>query len=210
MDKIQALEKNKICKIQWCWRDVKNYTRLCLCAKHYERLKKFWDPNHITRFDKRKAIVEWNIAKIPLWVNWKHWYCIIDSNFLFLENYQWTLWSHWYAVTWWKWNYDLMHHKIIGKVKWLHIDHINWNRLDNRISNLRLTHPWDNLFNQLNLRSNNKAWHTWVSYSKKLKKYESYISYRWKKIFWWYYVDVLDAIKKRKEMEEIYYKWIKC
>lgn len=199
-------EGNIICIANWCCRVVKNYTKLKLCTKHYERLKAYWDYNKSTRFDHRPAIIEWDIARIPLWINAKDWYAIVDKEFAWLDKYKRCLWTHWYAYNT---KEGLLHHYIMNKVKWKHIDHIDWNRLNNIASNIRVIKFWENSFNQVRLRFDNTSWFAWVHYDKKVKKFQSFITYNKKKIHWWYFSDKSEAIKRRIELENIYYKWIK-
>ena len=107
------------------------------------RLRRGKVVNARTIYDKRPVIVEEDIAKIPIGLNAKHGYAIVDREFAWIDKYNWSI-SHGYATS----QLGLMHHIIIGKPKkGFHIDHINHNKLDNRKSNLREITPQQNQMN---------------------------------------------------------------
>lgn len=126
---------------------------------------------------KRKSLVFGNIVKIPLGVNAKYGYVIVDKKYYFLGDYKWTL-DHGYARG--KINRKLVYmHQIVLKRKNEKevIDHINRNPLDNRECNLRITTQSNNCFNS-SIRKDNitgkkgvyfdKFRNTWnVSFGKK-------------------------------------------
>lgn len=119
------------------------------CDTHYRKRKKTGNLLPSTQAP-RLATIENNIAKIPLGLNAKHGYAIVDANIVSeFEKYLWTV-SKGYAVRNNKENsHVFMHQCIKGKApKGLVIDHINGNKLDNRASNIRFITQQQNTFNK--------------------------------------------------------------
>lgn len=105
---------------------------------------------------------------------WK--YTIIDTDKLeYIRNFSWSIDNLWYISNW----YIRLHQFIYWKInKWNHIDHINWNKIDNRIINLREVSVSEN-----NHNSKYSRWlckYRWVSYDNTYKKYISMIMVNWK------------------------------
>lgn len=67
------------------------------CGKHYDRLRHGLSLLAPTRYDKRPAIIEGNMAKIPLGINAKNGYAIVDKEFAWLDKHNWCLNSDGYA-----------------------------------------------------------------------------------------------------------------
>jgi len=194
------------CSIEWCNLIAESK---CLCSKHYTRLKRWQDVIWSTDRDKRPAIIEWDIAKIPLWVNAKDWYAIVDKEFSYLDKYNWCLQQEkWYAVRRCKDTDRLikLHHMIIWKPSKPNvIDHIDRNKLNNRLSNLRDTSKTINSYKRT-IWKNNKSWHIWIYWYKNYGKRKSEIWIWWKNIFIWYFENMEDAIQARDKKEiEIYW-----
>ena len=89
------------------------------------------------------------------------------------------------------------------------IDHINGNRSDNRICNLRNVGYKENTYNS-KLRKDNKSGVKCVSFNIKLKKYEVRIFHDGKLQNYGYYENLEDAKKvadeKRKEIYGVYFR----
>ena len=129
----------------------KRYLKKGYCEKHYRRLQRGYDIEVITVYDKRHAIIEDNIAKIPLGINAKNGYAIVDKEFSYLDKYYWYC-SNGYAINN---KLERMHHKIIGKPKiGFEVDHKNRDRLDNRLCNLRFVTSQQNSMNVSTHRDN--------------------------------------------------------
>ncbi len=128
------------------------------CDKHYHRFIRGMPVLGLTIFEPRYAIIEGEIAKIPLGLNAKDGYAIVDKEFSDLDKYQWRIGSGGYAkrsVQGKRGASIFMHHVIIGKPsKGMCIDHINRNKLDNRKSNLREVTMSVNTLNR-KIQSNN-------------------------------------------------------
>lgn len=189
------------CSIEWCNLTAQSK---CLCSKHYTRLNRWHNVLWSTDRDKRTAIIEWEIAKIPLWVDAKDWYAIVDKEFAYLDMYNWCLQQEkWYPVRRCKefGNIIKLHHMIIWKPEESNvIDHIDRNKLNNTISNLREVSGTVNSYNKW-ITINNKSWHTWVSFNKQSKKWRSEIGFLWRNIHIWYFSNIEDAIVARREKE---------
>lgn len=83
------------------------------------------------------------------------------------------------------------------------LDHINGNRTDNRIDNLRLVTPAENAKNRKQ-NSRNTSGATGVSFNKLYQKWESYIISNNKQINLGYYEDWFEAVCARKSAENSY------
>lgn len=131
-----------------CLDCIKKVVARGYCDTHYRQHKKRGGLLPSTQA-KRPAIVEDRVAKIPLGINAKHGYALIDvKNIERFERYLWTI-TKGYAVRNSKENkHVFMHQEVNGKApKGLVIDHINNNRLDNRTKNLRFVTQQQNTFN---------------------------------------------------------------
>lgn len=84
------------------------------------------------------------------------------------------------------------------------IDHIDRNKLNNTIENLRGATKQENAYNS-KLSSNNTSGVTGVSFSKCKSKWRSYINVDHKQIFLGYFTDINDAIKVRLKAEIKYF-----
>ena len=115
------------------------------CGKHYDRLRHGLPLLASTIYDKRPAIIEGAIAKIPLGLNAKDGYAIVDKEYAYLDKYQWCINSDGYAHN----SHGLLHHIIVGVMaKGREVDHKNNDKLDNRNSNLRIVTHQQNKMNQ--------------------------------------------------------------
>lgn len=153
-----------------------------LCRKHIKRLIK-WEPEFNPSKDAAPATIEWDIAKIPLWVNAKDWYAIVDKEFARLDRCKWFLDSRWYVVSSTnKLDQHIkrsIHQNILNvKIGWYEIDHINRNKLDNRKCNLRIVTRSENQLNRWLLKSNT-SWIRGVSYHKDRNTYVAQIKILW-------------------------------
>ena len=100
-------------------------------------------------------MIEGDIAKIPLGINAKDGYAIVDREFAWIDRYNWTKLSVGYAIMGNK--SVCMHHFIFGKPeKGYEVDHKNNDRLDNRLNNLRVVTRQQNSMNRKK-QSNNKC-----------------------------------------------------
>jgi len=102
-----------------------------------------------------------------------------------------------------------------NKIIWIHrlimdakpdmvVDHINWNKQDNRKCNLRVATKTQNNIN-IKRKSNNTTGYTGVSYIKRTGKYRAAISLNKNKIYLGDYSDLNDAIEARHKAELKYH-----
>lgn len=156
----------KVCKIEDCSNiggydksKGKHYLSLGYCEKHYRRYKRHGVADMATRSDDRPAIVEGDIVKIPLGVEAKYGYAIVDARDAHIGDTKWVLSNNGYVYN----GKTLLHHAVVGHPPLgKDTDHINRNKLDNRRSNLRFISRKNNTFNR-GLRSNNTTGYVGVS-----------------------------------------------
>ncbi len=92
---------------------------------------------------------------------------------------------------------------IYGEFPKMMLDHINHNKLDNRISNLReVTHKENQRNKRVNIR--NTSGHTGVSFDKTCQKYKAQVTVDGKNKHFGYFQNVEDAAKAAKEAREHY------
>lgn len=148
------------------------------CTKHYLQKRRHGEVV-VTNRDARHAVVEGDIAKIPLGVNAKDGYAIVDKEFAYLDQYKWSK-SHWgYAVS--STPVLKLHRVVAGANIGEVVDHTNGDPLDNRKCNLRLCSQSENSKNQ-KLRTNNTTGYKGVYFMASANKYtakvkNNYISY---------------------------------
>lgn len=102
-----------------------------------------------------------------------------------------------------------MHRLVIDCPDDMKVDHINHKKNNNRKSNLRFATVSQNAMNQ-KLSSNNTSGVKGVSWNKEQGKWSSQIMLNRKNKFLGYFDNFEDAVKARKEAEDIYhgeYKW---
>ena len=99
------------------------------------------------------------------------------------------------------------------RLAWLHthgvwpkgqIDHINRNKADNRLVNLRDVTQKQNLQNT-GKYSNNTSGHPGVCWHKRISKWQAVIRHNYKQIFLGYFDDLEAAIAARKAAEKLYW-----
>jgi len=83
------------------------------------------------------------------------------------------------------------------------IDHINHRPLDNRIANLRCTTQAENSRNS-SLSKRNKTGHTGVSWHKRGKKWQAYVTFKGVRHYLGLFDDKQEAIKARQKKNEEY------
>ncbi len=194
------------CKVKNCSDKV---MFIWYCKFHYNRSKVWKDLNTPSCHTKRPAIIEWDVAKIPLWINAKDWYAIVDKEFAYLDKHNRTPWSTWYACATCNNKRIVMHHIILWKPKKpLVTDHINRNKLDNRKCNLRHCTQSVNNYNK---------WRKWrwlnaargMTYIEKNWKMRDVIAIRRQStVVVWSYKTEYWAMQKRNAVENLYH-WIK-
>ncbi len=177
------------------------------CHRHYYQISKYGIP----LVDKNKIDIKEDHAEIILYENrlTEIGRVLIDIDDIDkIKRFYWALSAENYAVTRFHGSTVFMHNLIlkIGTENHLTMvpDHINRNRLDNRKINLRIVDRKTNGFNK-GTQSNNTSGYPGVSFSKRSRKYRSYIKINNKQIHLGYFHNIEDAINARKEAEIIYF-----
>lgn len=136
----------RVCTVEMCDSYVHGHG---YCGKHYRRWCKGWDILAPTAFDERPAKIEGSVARLSLGVNAKHGYATVDKEFAWLDKYKWTMTTPGYPGTSINGQVMRMHNLIVGlhSSRGLVVDHVNRNKLDNRLSNLRVCTQAENLRN---------------------------------------------------------------
>lgn len=122
------------CKIQNCPTMLKHKTN---CKKHWRQIYTHGAPMQ-TNFDSRPAIAEGDHYKIPLGLNAVNGHTLVDKEYKYLDTHKWNLSGTGYATASIKGRVVRLHRLIKDAPSDKQIDHINNNRLDNRVKNLRL------------------------------------------------------------------------
>lgn len=157
--------KQITCRIEGCASEVRSKGA---CGKHYQRER--LGIADVTSYDNRPAIIEGDIAKIPLGVAAKQGYAIVDKEYAYLaDEYKWTKDSLGYAAT--TTGSPKRLHKIILNSNSL-TDHINNDRLDNRIANLRRVSHSENMQNS---KPRSSSGYKGVSATRNGNKWRAYI-----------------------------------
>lgn len=158
---------NKYCSIENC---INKIHGLGYCGKHYQRLYAGLDVEKSTYRDKRPSFLVDGRTYLPLGVDGSQGMTLIDEDNSWLEKYSWVLGSHGYPMA----NVDgklrCLHSVILSIRKPLVADHINRNKLDNRIENLRVVSRGDNSANT-GVSKNNTSGYKGVVWSTKKGKW---------------------------------------
>lgn len=117
-----------------------------LCGKHRYQMRRHGQI-YKTAYEPRLAVIEDGVAKIPLGMGAKHGFAIVDASFAHLAVDKWDTTTNGYVVCSARRNLSL-HRAIAGAKSGEVVDHINGNKLDCRLSNLRICTQSENARNQ--------------------------------------------------------------
>lgn len=120
------------------------------CNKHYVRQYRGISIDGENTKTPRKSVIRDGVALLPLGLKAKDGHAIVSLDHSRLEKYFWHLNAQGYAVTRNE-EYKLvrLHHMVIGMPpKGKVVDHINRNKLDNRLENLRICTQHENMANR--------------------------------------------------------------
>ncbi len=165
------------------------------CNKHYLQIKRHGKVIQSAR-DKREPIIEGDIVKIPLGVNAKDGYALVDKEFAYLSDKKWGKSYYGYAVC--PTTKEKLHRLVTSCPDDKVVDHINGNPLDNRKVNLRVCLPSDNAKNQ-RIKANNTSGYKGVSLNKRTNLYESYIKSNYKRYHLGNFKSAVEAAQKYDE-----------
>lgn len=122
----------------------------------------------------RPAIIEGDIARIPLGVGAKGGYTLVDKDDAWIAQYKCRL-VNGYAFAWVNSRDERIHRLVTEAKKGQSVDHINHDRLDNRKTNLRVCTHSENLRN-MKTPADNTSGYKGVSLLKSRDKYAAYIN----------------------------------
>lgn len=147
------MKKKTLCKIDLCDRA---FFAKEMCNRHYYQVKKHGKV-YSTVYDKRPAIIEGGVAKLPLGVEAKDGYAVVDKKYAYLEKYYWYKHSGGYAYSKVDGKLTLLH-RLILKYPKSFVDHKDNNRLNNVSSNLRLCTQTQNTGNMSKSKRNTSGY----------------------------------------------------
>lgn len=182
------------CKIDGCMRLTHGRG---LCKTHWQKLRRYGDPLKTTAKTPRPPIIEGDIVKIPLGVNAKDGYAVVDIDNLYIAEMFWHKDASGYPSTRLKTTGKLIRmHNILTNQKF--VDHIDVDKLNNRIKNLRSSTPSDNNRNKKLYKHNTSGYNGVARYR---GKWKAQISYLRKNVSLGVYHDLADAIGVRMTAE---------
>lgn len=134
------------CKVEDCKRpyDCKGY-----CHTHYCQVQRK-GVAYTTMQDKRPATIKDGVARIPVGVNAKDGYILVDTEDSWVDRYKWSSSIGGYAFTkvgGRRGKNTSIHRLLLSPADSQEVDHINGDKLDNRRSNLRLCTRGENAHN---------------------------------------------------------------
>jgi hypothetical protein len=157
------------------------------CVRHYKQMKRH-GKTFDTIYQKRPAIIEGDIAKIPLGVGAKDGYAIVDVEFAWLDKYKWIA-RRGYAISHIKNKPQPMHRLVTSCPKGMVVDHINHDTLDNRKVNLRICTHAENMMNMV-IPKDNKSGVKGVFWDSNKGKWHAKLQVRNKPVFIGYFMDL--------------------
>lgn len=174
------------------------------CSKHYQQIRRCGKILDRTILTKNEIRIIGEICEMDLYD--KNYNVsattIFDKKYLNkVKKYKWSN-SHGYASH--IRSRVRFHRIILGVKKGQSVDHINRNKLDNRISNLRIADQSQNMANK-GMQSNNKSGHVGICWDKKNKKWMVKLNFRRKDYWLGRHTNIDDAIKIRNiKQKEIF------
>lgn len=191
----------RICTILKCGRPhyAKGY-----CEAHYKRSRLGIEVNIGLRTTTRKSKIVGNIALIPLGIDAKDGYMIVDKKYSYLDKYKCSLSKRGYPVAFIDGKITNLHKIIVGTPpEGLVIDHINRDKLDNRIINLRFVSQKINMSNT-GMFSTNTSGYKGVTWDKRSSRWVAQAFFGGKLRTGGRFKNINDAVKARQKLENDY------
>jgi len=130
--------------------------------------------------DYRPAVIDGDVAKIPLCFNARQGYAKVSIEDAWVQKYNWSKDRRGYAAARVNGKWTLMHRLITNAAKGLEVDHANHDRLDNRRENIRICRPVDNARNKDKKKNNTSGYKGVVIVG---NKYSARLGYKGKKLY---------------------------
>lgn len=162
------MKKIMLCTVESCDRA---FHAKKMCRIHYYQVKRKGKV-YKTVYDKRPAIIEGNVAKIPLGVEARGGYALVDKEFSYLDKYYWSIGKHGYAHGIVGTDGDVLLHRYVMGLPKQEVDHRDHNKLDNTSANLRVCTPSQNRGNMRVPKTNKTGYkgvkwhvknHSWIA-----------------------------------------------
>jgi hypothetical protein len=209
-DKIKTIDKCIICNKK---SDTNHKSKgEFYCSKHYSQIQRYGKILERTKFDKNEIILKSEYAEICLYDK-KHninGIAIIDITDLdLIKQHKWAKDKQGYVVTRMRdpdgKNHRLsMHRFLLNPKDYELVDHINFNKSDNRRSNLRIVTKSQNEMHKLK-RNNNTSGVKGVSFYKSKNKWAAELTVNQKKVYRKCFDNFEDAVEARYEVELTYF-----
>jgi hypothetical protein len=172
------------------------------CEAHYKRARANKPMDIGFRTTPRNAKVVGDIALIPLGIGAKDGYAIVDAKNSKLDKHKWSLSKRGYPVAFMDNTLTNIHHCVVGKPETGKVvDHINRDKLDNRVANLRIVTQQENTRNS-GMFNTNTSGVRGVTYDKRTKKWIAQAFYDKKLVFGGRHETIKEAAQARKEIDE--------
>lgn len=153
------------------------------CNRHYLQVLRHGSVR-ATQYDKRPAVIDGDVAYIPLGVGARQGYAMVDLDCSWVDQYLWSKHHSGYAHALINGEQVAMHRLLTNKPVGMHVDHKNHDRTDNRMQNLRVCSRTENRRNSTKARNNTTGFKgVVVSYG----RYSARIGYLGKKLHLGYY-----------------------
>lgn len=130
---------------------------------------------------------------------------ISKESFDVVSKYKWHIRPDGYVETKNKEKENILLHRLVTNFQYPIVDHINRNKLDNRLNNLRCVTTSQNQMNK-SIQKNNTSGITGVSWDKNRNKWHVMISVNHKNINLGRFDSLEEARKVRRKAEKIYHK----
>lgn len=184
---------DKICAVKECESPRKGTD---FCRLHYNRWHYHKDISKITSSnkDKRSGIIDGDIAKIPLGKDAKGGYAIVDKDLAYIDSHKWRVGKNGYACGYITSSdedgYHTTMHRFIAKPPiGMVIDHKDGDKLNNRMSNLRVCTQVENMQNRVAASKPKTSKYKGVCWSKKDNRWRATIKVSGKQIGLGYFRD---------------------
>lgn len=180
----------QVCKVEWC--GVNKIEGYGMCKRHY------------TQYKKRGNVFKTYLDRKPEYIEDYKVYRIGDKEILFDADFELPGVPILHKKTGYaRINYTEAH-KLVLKVKSnQQVDHINRNKLDNRLKNLRPCTHQENNFNRSRV-NHNKSGYIGVTRSQS-GKWSAYIKHNQRQVHIGLYNDIMDAARARdKKAKELF------